>query len=265
MTEDRFEPEGALPKERERSRSTWAIKLRRGALVLTWISFFLPFLTVEDCTTHRVSTYLGIELLFKETGVWLWIPIGLSLLLFGLSFLKRERTQIRLACNAGGRAVAAGVASESVVCITIVAFLFDDRTPEVGWWLCILGWTLVLLESWASALRAFLAHRRETEGVERSARYALFGPVFRAAALLGLATPLLAEGLVSLSSHGMELDELVGSVSVLLLISLPVAFVLECCVRAVSHEERWALWVGLGTSVATTILSVMVLFSVVGG
>ena len=218
--------------------------IRRGMLTGTLVAFLLPFLRVEDCQSHEVTTYIGFQLLLQTNGPWLLFSIVASALLLGLSFLRYQQNPLRRAFGACWRAVIAGVAGWWVGTMSLLIFMFDHITPHVGYFLCLASWAGVAVLCWVVGISAFIEHKREIEGEPPPDQISLLGVVFRVTAVTILATPFVALALL-----GEELLHVVAAVGALIFGSIPLAASLEFCAEATIREERWAMGWGSATTV----------------
>ena len=114
------------------------------------LAFFLPFLSIKGCQGSEYEEYRGFELVSKHT--LLVLPIGMGLLFFILSFLRRHGSLLLQGFLESGKAVLALLAGLTVVALPSFEYIFDDIHPGIGQLLSTACWCLVYISSLIGAL-----------------------------------------------------------------------------------------------------------------
>lgn len=111
--------------------------LRRVLVGLTQVGLVLPFVTVEDCATHRTETFTGAAFLAANPGPFPLLPILLAVGLLAWP------VSAKVARDDALRAAAAGL---SLVCLLLLVGVGLGNThPELGFWVDTAAWSLAWL------------------------------------------------------------------------------------------------------------------------
>lgn len=121
--------------------------LRRLLAALSQLALLLPFVMLRDCSTHRVTTLTGVEVIARGGAPWLLLSTALAAF-----FLWRPVPAVR-AIGEPLRALAALLAAASVVTALLYVGGSSDTSPRVGAALSFGAWAALWISCLAVGLR----------------------------------------------------------------------------------------------------------------
>lgn len=212
-------------------------------------SFTLPYVDVMHCSTKKIATYRGYELVHGDAAFMYVIALLVFALLLALSFYKKETGRALGAFASCWRAIAAGISGLVIGLLPGIQFLFDGVYMLAGQFLGLLCACLVFIDGVAAAAAGFVSLVRQREG----------GAYSKSLMRFHIAAIGVSAALVPLYFVGLR-EDLGVAVLYLLVLSLP--FVLSQCIviEAVRRGEGWPRpWAAVVSAllVGGTVISVM--------
>jgi hypothetical protein len=217
------------------------------ALSLAFIcSFLLPFVDVEGCTTKKIGTYHGYDLV-RDAPVLYLVAIGAVLLVLVLSILVKEGSASFNAFAAAWRAMTAAAAGMIVLLFPGLQFLFDTVFMRIGQFLALLSAGLLFVGGAAEAAVVYVVLRRGRPAGQQPPS----GLMKYHAAMIVLALALVPV-------YGIALKEEVGLTATwFVILTLPFILsqliVIEGVKRGEAWVRRWAPAVALVMAAAAAV------------
>jgi hypothetical protein len=214
------------------------VSLWRGVYLVSVFSFWLPFERVLTGPGHRVEAYTGVELVMQ--GGWLLLlPIGLSVAIFGLSFVRSHGGVILHGFSSSWRAALSCVAGFVIFATPAVQFLLSTSVTMVGQVLSIACWALVYVTALTHAvISAVRLHRLRVLNASHVPRTLGLFHALHVCLLIVAAVGFLASG-ASLSQATSTVDRFL--LASLALFAGPIALMQYFLLKGLEAAEPWAL------------------------
>ncbi len=243
-----------------RDRLTGMVKAARPhairlAYCLFIFSFLLPYVDVMGCSTKKIETYHGYQLVRGAPAALYLLAIVLFIAMLALSFYSREITRTLSAFGASWRAMAAAVAGFIIGLLPGVQFLFDGVFMLIGQLLGLACAAAVIIDGLAVSVKEFAVLRKEPSPAAGTALPPALAKLHLAAAVISLA-------LVPLYCYSLR-SEVMLAVLYLLFLSLPFVLSQTIVLQGIRRGERWTLWwtpVAAVLLVGATVITVLSLF-----
>lgn len=222
---------------KERTALLWS-RIRPHALRALYcsfiFSFMLPYVDVMGCSTKKMSTYRGYELISGEkvpsTVAALYIiTIVIFVIILALSFYKREASAALKAFAAAWRAMSAALCGLIIWVIPGLQFLFDGVFAREGQLLGLICAALLFIDGMTVSAMGYIGLVGQRDNAAPYSK-----PLFRYHA----AVIIFSLCLVPLIVAGM-LDEIWLAVLIVLTLSLPFAFSQCIVLEGVRRGDRW--------------------------
>jgi hypothetical protein len=121
--------------------------LRRILAALSQLALLLPFVLLKNCSTHRVTSLTGVEVVTRGGAPWLLLTTVLAAL-----FLWRPVSPVR-AIGEPVRALGALLGAVTVVAALLYVGGADDTSPRVGAALSFGAWAALWITALAVGFR----------------------------------------------------------------------------------------------------------------
>jgi hypothetical protein len=211
---------------------------RRHALRLVYclfiFSFLLPYVDVLGCSSKKIETLHGYQLLKGNPAAFYLLTLVLFAAMLALTFYRKDVTRSLRAFGSSWRAVAAAVAGFIIWLLPGIQFLFDNVYMLVGQLLGLSCVVLVVIDAIAVSIREYVLLRKEALPPD--------GAKALPPALLKLhaAVLVLSLGLVPLYIYSLR-DEIMLAVLYFLFLSLPFVLAQAIVFQGIRRGERWTL------------------------
>lgn len=197
-------------------------------------SFLLPYVDVLGCSTKKMSTYYGYQLICEEkasaaVAALYILTIVVFAVILALLFYRRETGRALKAFAAAWRAIAAAFCGLIIWDLPDLQFLFDAVFAREGQVIGLASAALLFVDGMAVAARGYADLARQRDDAARYSK-----PLLR----YHIAVIVFSLCLVPLIVAGM-LDEICLVVLTFLLLSLPFAFSQVIVLEGVKRDERW--------------------------
>jgi hypothetical protein len=209
-------------------------------------SFLLPFVDVEGCTTKKIGTYHGYDLV-RDAPVLYLVAIGAVLLVLVLSILVKEGSACFNAFASAWRAMAAAVSGMIILLFPGLQFLFDTVFMRAGQLLALLSAALLFAGGAVEAAVAYAGLRRERPGGAAAGTF-----------LLKYHAAMIVIALALVPVYGIALKEEYGlTVAYFFVLTIPFVLsqfiVIEGVKRGEAWPRRWAPAVALVMAAAVAV------------
>ncbi len=198
-------------------------------------SFLLPYVDVLGCSSKKIETVHGYQLIKGGAAAFYLLALAMVVLMLALSFYRREITRSLKAFGAGWRAIAAAVAGFIIWLIPGVQFLFDNVYMLIGQLLGLVSVFLLFIDAIAISITDYSLLRKEAVSADGA------GALPLALAKIHAAIVIISLALVPLYAFSLR-DENILAVMYFFLLSLPFALSQAIVIQAIRREERWTLW-----------------------
>ncbi|MBP7739071.1 MAG: hypothetical protein KA369_24090 [Spirochaetes bacterium] len=239
--------------------STGRVKAARPHLLrlvycLFIFSFVLPYVDVVGCSTKKLSTYRGFDLITGTPAVFYLIAMALFIAMIAFSFFRKEPSRSLGAFGSAWRAMASAAAGFIIGFLPGIQFLFDNVYMLAGQLLGIACTAIVFMDGTAVSIGNYVALRKETPRVPgATALPMVLSKVHWVALIFSLA-------LVPLYGYSLRGEAMIA---VMYFIFLSIPFVLSQLIvlQGVKRGERWtlrwapAVWLFLAGVAVLTVIS----------
>ncbi len=217
-------------------------------------SFLLPYVDVLGCSSKKIETYHGYQLIKGFAAVFYLAAVALFAAMLVLSFYRKEVTRSLKAFGAAWRAMAASAAGFIVWLIPGVQFLFDNVYMLFGQLLGLTCVVLVFIDAAAVSITEYAALRKEAlspDGAETLPP--ALKKVHAAAIIISLA-------LVPLYVYLLR-GEILLAVMYFLFLSLPFILSQAIVMEGVRRGERWTLRLAPAVMIVLAGVTALVILS----
>ncbi|HOT46716.1 MAG TPA: hypothetical protein PLM53_18800 [Spirochaetota bacterium] len=226
----------------------------RLACFLFIVSFLLPYVDVLGCTSKKIETVHGYQLIKGAPAVFYLSAIAAFVLMLVFSFYRKNFSRSIRAFGASWRAMAAAVSGFIVWLIPGIQFLFDNVYMLIGQVIGLVCVVLVFADAMAVSIREYALLQSEAVSPE--------GAKALPPALKKLHIAAIVISLMLVPFYGYSLrDERILAVMYFLFLSIPFALSQAIVIQGIRRGERWTLhWtpavaVLLVATIALVILS----------
>jgi hypothetical protein len=202
------------------------------------LSFLLPYIDVMGCSTKKISTYTGSQLILKQDSpASLYLAaMGVFAAFFIFSFFGKKASASLGAFAAAWRVIAAAVSGFIIGLLPGLQFLFDGVFMRAGQFLGFLCAGVVIIDGIIISAGGYIGLRKE-----RAVAPGSTGP----AGLLRYHAAVMIAGLAMVPAYAVILHNEIP-LAVLYFFFLTLPFVLSQCIvmegvrRGEAWTRRWA-------------------------
>ncbi len=197
-------------------------------------SFVLPYVDVVGCSTKKLSTYRGYDLVTGTSAVFYLVAMALFISMIAFSFYRKDISRSLRAFGSVWRAMASAVAGFIIGFLPGIQFLFDNVYMLAGQLLGIACTAVVFMDGMAVSIREYVAFRKEPPHVHGSdALPPVLAKAHWAALIFSLA-------LVPVYGYSLRGEAMIA-VMYLIFLSLPFVVSQAIVLQGVKRGERWTL------------------------
>jgi hypothetical protein len=216
-------------------------------------SFLLPYVDVMGCTTKKMSTYNGYQLIRGGPAALYVLTIVIFLAILILSFYKKEASRALEAFAASWRAITAALGGLIIGLLPGLQFLFDGVFMRVGQALGMACAAAVFIDGMAVSIAGYFGLAGIREGAAAYSK-----------PLLKYHAAVMAVSLCLVPVYFFGLHEDIGlGVIYFLSLSLPFSLSQLIVMEGVRRNERWTRYWAVAVSfliaggVVLSVLNVM--------
>ncbi|HPV43461.1 MAG TPA: hypothetical protein PKX40_19935 [Spirochaetota bacterium] len=226
----------------------------RLACFLFIFSFLLPYVDILGCTSKKIETIQGYQLIKGAPAAFYLFAIAAFVLMLVFSFYRKDAARSLRAFGASWRAMAAAVSGFIIWLIPGIQFLFDNVYMLIGQLLGLVCVVLVYVDAIAVSAREYVLLR--SEAVSPDGAKALPSSLAKVHA----AAVVISFALIPFYGYSLR-DEIMLAVMYFLFLSIPFALSQAIVLQGIRRGERWTLrWtpvvaVLLAAATALVILS----------
>lgn len=209
------------------------LQLFRLACCLFLFSFLLPYVDVMGCSTKKIVTYRGYQLIQGPPAVFYLASVAVCIAMLAFSFYRKETTLALRAFGAVWRAMGAAASGFVIGLLPGLQFLFDGVFMLAGQLLGLVCIAALFADGLVISIRDYLVLRREAPAPSGKALPPALSKLHGAAA---------AASLLFVPLYGYALrSEIILALLYFLVLSLPFLLSQAIALEAVKRGERWTL------------------------
>lgn len=210
------------------------LQLFRLTCCLFLFSFLLPYVDVMGCSTKKIITYRGYQLIQGPPAVFYWASIAVFIAMLAFSFYRKEATLALRAFGAVWRAMGAAASGFVIALLPGLQFLFDGVFMLVGQLLGLICVAALFADGMTISIRNYLILRREAPTLPSGK--ALPPVLLKLHGAAAVASLLF----VPLYSYALR-SEIILALLYFFVLSLPFLLSQAIAMEAVKRGERWTL------------------------
>lgn len=227
--------------------------LLRIACFLFIFSFLLPYVDVLGCTSKKIETIHGYQLIKGAPAVFYLFAIAAFVLMLIFSFYRKDASPSLRAFGAAWRAIAAAVSGFIVWLIPGIQFLFDNVYMLAGQLLGLVCVVLVFSDAMAVSVGEYALLRKEAVSPEGAKAFPA------ALGKLHIAVVIISFALVPFYGYLLR-DEFMLAVMYFLFLSIPFALSQAFVIQGIRRGERWTLrWTPAAAVLLVAVIALVIL------
>lgn len=224
----------------------------RLAYLLFIFSFLLPYVDVLGCSSKKLETLYGYQLIKGAPAAFYLFALALFAVMLAFSFYRKDASRCLRAFGAAWRGMSAAVAGFIVWLIPGIQFLFDNVYMLAGQLLGLVCVVLVFVDAMAVSAREYALLRKEASPPAGAVLPPALAKLHRGAVIISLA-------LVPFYVYSLR-DEIMLAVMYVLFLSLPFVLSQAIVIEGVRRGERWTLrWTPVVAVLLVAAIAVVVL------